>query len=77
MRAFVLLIAAFPLAAAAQDYPDWSGQWTKPRGVGNNWIFDRPAGRGQQAPLIPEYQAIFDEKSADPPACACRTACRV
>jgi hypothetical protein len=65
MRAFVLLIAAFPLAAAAQDYPDWSGQWTKPRGVGNNWIFDRPAGRGQQAPLIPEYQAIFDEKSAD------------
>jgi hypothetical protein len=56
------------LTAQAQDlskYPDWSGQWKKPAGVGNNFDFGKPAGRGQQAPLTPEYQAIFDANSAD------------
>jgi hypothetical protein len=55
-------------AVAAQDmskYPDWSGAWMKPAGVGNNWISDRPGGRGQQAPLTPEYQALFDAIAAD------------
>jgi hypothetical protein len=66
-----LAIAAAALtatAAHAQDlskYPDWSGQWKKPAGVGNNFDFGKPAGRGQQAPLTPEYQAIFDANSAD------------
>jgi len=56
------------IAAHAQDlskYPDWSGQWKKPAGVGNNFDFGKPAGRGQQAPLTSEYQAIFDANSAD------------
>ena len=66
-----LAIAAAALTATAahtQDlskYPDWSGQWRKPAGVGNNFDFGKPAGRGQQAPLTPEYQAIFDANSAD------------
>jgi hypothetical protein len=66
-----LAIAAAALTATAthaQDlskYPDWSGQWKKPAGVGNNFDFGKPAGRGQQAPLTPEYQAIFDANSAD------------
>ncbi|MEA2938188.1 MAG: hypothetical protein QOC56_1692 [Alphaproteobacteria bacterium] len=70
--AFIAVLAgaalAWPLAAAAQDlskYPDWSGQWTKPPGVGNNWVSDKPGGRGQQAPLTAEYLAMFDEKAAD------------
>jgi hypothetical protein len=63
--AAAMLIA---LAAQAQDlskYPDWSGQWKKPQGVGNNFDFAKPAGRGQQAPLTPEYQAIFEAASTD------------
>jgi len=66
-----LAIAAAALtatAAHAQDlskFPDWSGQWKKPAGVGNNFDFGKPAGRGQQAPLTPEYQAIFNTNSAD------------
>jgi hypothetical protein len=43
-------------------YPDWSGQW---RGRGNQWDPTRPGGRGQQPPLTPEYQAIFEASLAD------------
>src|SRR5262249_36259920 len=46
-------------------YPDWKGQW---RGVlrvgtfGGQPSFDpaKPWGKGQQAPLTPEYQAILE-----------------
>src|SRR5207237_3431186 len=53
-------------AARAHDeskYPDLSGQWVR---VGPGW-FDpaKPAGRGQQAPLTPEYQAVFEASLAD------------
>ena len=45
-------------------YPDLNGQWTRaivPGAVGLP-PFDpaKPAGRGQQAPLTPEYQAKFE-----------------
>src|SRR5262245_19576944 len=52
-------------AARAEDakYPDWSGQW---RVIGGNrWDPTKPAGRGQQPPLTPEYQAIFEASLAD------------
>jgi hypothetical protein len=55
-------------AALAQDalkYPDWSGQWKRPAGTGGQWDLTKPPGRGQQAPLTPEYQAIFDASLAD------------
>jgi hypothetical protein len=55
--------------AQVQDlskYPDWSGQWRKPAGIGNGpWDVAKPAGRAQQAPLTPEYQAIYDAKLAE------------
>jgi hypothetical protein len=44
-------------------YPDLGGQW-RPVGGPGRFDMSKPAGRGQQAPLIAEYQAIFeaDEK---------------
>jgi hypothetical protein len=74
-RAIALRIAALGLAigmsagsALAFDegkYPDWSGQWHRPRGVGIQWDQTKPLGRGQQAPLTPEYQALFEASLAD------------
>ena len=65
----VALLALLTLAAAgarAEDegkYPDWSGQWFRTGGI----QFDptKPLGRGQQAPLTPDYQAKFDASLAD------------
>jgi hypothetical protein len=64
--AALVLAAALTLsvgAARAFDetrYPNWKGQWL---GVGAGpdtpWDPARPAGAGQQAPLTPEYQAVF------------------
>jgi len=66
----VALAAAFciPIGAQAFDeskYPDFSGQWRRPPGVAIQWDQTKPVGRGQQAPLTPEYQAIFEASMAD------------
>ena len=45
-------------------YPDWSGQWRRPPGVGNQWDTSKPPRQGQ-APLTPEYQAIYEANLAD------------
>jgi hypothetical protein len=45
-------------------YPDWTGQWRRPAGVGNQWDTSRPP-RKAQAPLTPEYQAIYEASLAD------------
>src|SRR5262245_44483257 len=66
---------------AANDarYPDWKGAWTRwfPRGAtfepnggftaGGQPSHDqtKPWGRGQEAPLTPEYQKIFEASLAD------------
>jgi hypothetical protein len=66
--AFVAAMAMMIVAAAAFDetkYPDWSGQWWRPRGGGFQWDPTKPPGLGQQAPLTPEYQAILEESLAD------------
>jgi hypothetical protein len=44
-------------------YPDWDGQWVR-IGAGT---FDptRPGGRGQQPPLTPEYQAMWETRLAE------------
>lgn len=47
------------------QYPDWSGQWRRPPGVGIQWDQSKPLGRGQQAPLTAEYQALFEASLAD------------
>jgi len=57
-------VGAFDDAA----YPDLSGQWFAVRlGVGGQPAFDptKSWGRGQQAPLTPEYQAILEASLAD------------
>jgi hypothetical protein len=61
------LALAVPGAQAFDEtkYPDWSGQWHRPRGVGIQWDQTKPLGRGQQAPLTAEYQALFEASLAD------------
>jgi hypothetical protein len=66
----VVLAAALCMAIAdvwAHDeskYPDWTGQWRRPAGVGNQWDTSRPPRKGQ-APLTPEYQAIYEANLED------------
>ena len=67
LSALAWLIAA-ATAANAQDpskYPDWSGQWMRGPGMGVGWDPTKPPGLGQQAPLTPEYKAIFDGQLSD------------
>jgi hypothetical protein len=67
--AVAALLAAAPAAGQAQDmskYPDWSGQWRKPAGIGNGqWDVTKPAGRAQQPPLTPESQVIYEARLAE------------
>src|ERR1700724_3789654 len=46
-------------------YPDWSGQWKRPRGLATQWDQTKPSGLGQQAPLKPEYQKKLEASLAD------------
>jgi hypothetical protein len=69
--ATALAMAGVPTHAFDESkYPDFAGQWKKPRTNGtiaviNQWDITKPVGRGQQAPLTPEYQAIFEAGLAD------------
>jgi hypothetical protein len=66
--AFIGALAVAITAAAGQDegkYPDWSGQWLRPRGVGIQWDQDKRPGLTQQAPLTPEYQRKLEASIAD------------
>ena len=65
-------------AASAHDeskYPDWTGQWRRPPGVGIQWDPSKPLGPTQQAPLTPKYQKIFEASLADQKA-ACGASLR-
>src|SRR5262245_8347474 len=61
----MIIAAAGAQAFDQANYPDWSGQWRRPAGVGNQWDTSKPPRRGQQAPLTPEYQAIFEANLKD------------
>jgi hypothetical protein len=61
----LLMIGARAQAFDESKYPDWSGQWRRPPGVDNRWDTTKPAQRGQQAPLTPEYQAIYEANLKD------------
>src|SRR5947208_9434076 len=59
-------------AEAADDYaklPDWKGQWARfaVPGLPGQPSHDqtKPWGRGQEAPLTPEYQKILEDSIAD------------
>ena len=71
MTALVLALGlAVTDARAVSDdgkYPDIHGAWARTGRGGNTaaWDPSKPAGLGQQAPLTPEYQAIFEANLAD------------
>src|SRR5262249_51166516 len=61
------------------QYPDWKGQWVRADSAEIAlWDPRKPWGLGQQPPLTPEYQAVFEAnlkqlavgaKTSDPTAC--------
>jgi hypothetical protein len=71
MRVTAVAAAIFlagPMTAGAQEpskYPDWSGQWGRGPNMGTGWDPTKPQAFGQQAPLTPEYRAIFEATLAD------------
>ena len=70
LAAVVAALLLTSMAASAFDdakYPDFSGQWVAVRlGVRGQPAFDptKPWGRGQQAPLTPDYQKVLEESIA-------------
>jgi hypothetical protein len=63
----VALVTALGAATApgfAHDegkYPDLKGAWIRAdRGQATPWDPSKPPGRGQQAPLTPEYQTLYE-----------------
>src|SRR5499425_2327086 len=79
MAAAFMMIGGGVKAADRGKYPEWKGAWERyvppvsvisPSGLrtpGGQPSFDqtKPWGRGQQAPLTPEYQAVFEASLAD------------
>jgi hypothetical protein len=67
IEAIVLTAALLTTTIGARSddmkYPDLRGQWL--RGTGVQWDGSKPPGRGQQAPLTAEYQAIYDAGLAE------------
>jgi hypothetical protein len=70
MGSMALAAAILAMPVKAQQpfdearYPPMAGQWQR---VGPLGVFDstKPPGRGQQAPLTPEYQKIFEANLAE------------
>ena len=74
-----VVMASAVQAADGLRYPDWKGAWARwfPPGstrdlnggftAGGQPSHDqtKPWGRGQEAPLTPEYQKIFEDSLAD------------
>jgi hypothetical protein len=58
---FSITVAA--KAEEARKYPDWNTLWNRgsPPGV---WDPSKPKGLGQQAPLTPEYQKVYEQNLA-------------
>ena len=66
VAALVALSFASPAYAFDETkYPDLSGMWRKPPGIGNQWDQTKPLGLAQETPFTPEYQAIFEASLAD------------
>jgi hypothetical protein len=64
--ALLMAAAAATTVARAWDdaqYPDWKGEWFRASPV--QWDSTRRPGRGQQAPLTPQYQAIYEVRLAE------------
>jgi hypothetical protein len=66
--ALIFALGASMSAAWAWDdskYPDLKGQWVRGPGGGARYDTSKPPGRRQEAPLTPEYQAIYEANLAD------------
>jgi hypothetical protein len=71
MRSWVIAVALAASCAGVSSaqafdeskYPDWAGEWRL--GPPTKWDPSKPPGRGQEAPLTAEYQAIFEANLAD------------
>jgi hypothetical protein len=66
--ASALMTVGAAQAAEATKYPDWKGQWSRfaiPLPTQPSHDQTRPWGRGQQAPLTAEYQAVLEASIAD------------
>jgi hypothetical protein len=65
----IALAAALSITAALafddSKYPNFSGVWRKPVGIGNQWDQTKPLGLAQEPPFTAEYQAIFEASLAD------------
>jgi hypothetical protein len=64
VAALVASLGAATVSGLAHDeakYPNLKGAWVRAdQGQTMPWDPSKPAGRGQQAPLTPEYQALYD-----------------
>ena len=63
--AALLVFTAGAVAFDQSKYPDWGGQWKRPRGVATQWDQTKPSGLAQQAPLTPEFQAKLEASIKD------------
>ena len=68
--AAALCMSVAAMAQDAKKYPDWDGLWGRGSPVGA-WDPSKPPGPRQEAPLTPEYQAVYQSNLA-----AGRSACR-
>jgi hypothetical protein len=64
LAATLLMSVADAQALDDAKYPDLRGQWTA-IGGSVKFVPDKPRGLGQEAPLTPEYQAIFEANLKD------------
>jgi hypothetical protein len=64
--ALAVALLASPCAQAHDEskYPDWTGKWRRAEGGPARYDPEKPPRRGQQAPLTPEYQALFEASLA-------------
>jgi hypothetical protein len=67
--AAVLMLTIGGAAADDPKFPNWKGQWLRyfAPGIGGQGAFDQSKlwARGQQAPLTPEYQKVWEDSMAD------------
>jgi hypothetical protein len=65
----VALAAALSMTTARafdeSKYPDWKGQWVRTDTGTPRYDPGKPSGKGQQAPLIPEYQKLLEASLKD------------
>ena len=61
--AAALFLSAPGANAEDAKYPNWEGLWKRGSPVGV-WDPTKPPGLGQQPPLTPEYQKVFEANLA-------------